>query len=250
MSQNPFAHPEPSGLDSGHDQLPMTPERTSILAIASLVLSVLAVPACCIAVGIVPGLIGAFLGIAAMVMISKSNGRLGGRGLAISGVVIGLIFSVFSTAWFVGINMGGRMLGQYGEVVVLSESGDVKGVRDMLSLSANGDLTDEQVAEWAVAIDLAWGGVVEYPDGVVDLLIGWVGVGPSFSALNTVQMTEYPPPNRVGPIPVTFDHGTALLLIVMDQNETMTSGLPKLMNAGIVAPDGSMIWLIDPSSGP
>jgi len=250
MTQNPYAHVEESGLDGGYDQLPMTPERTSILAIASLAFSILAIPACCIVVGVVPGLIGAFLGILALVMISKSNGRLGGRGLAITGVIIGLLFSAFSTFVLLGFNYGGRMFGQYGEVAAAAEQGDIQGVRSMLSRSANGALTDERIGEWSQEINLVWGSVVQYPKGLLDLGTGWMELGPQMNAMNTVQMSVYPPPDTVAPLPIIFDNGTAMLIVVMDQNEVMASNWPTLKNVGLAEPDGTLIWLIDPAQGP
>ena len=68
------------------------PTKTSVMAIASLVLGVLGF--CTLGLG---GLIGVILGIVALVGINKSAGRLGGQGLAIGGIVVsgtGLIVGI------------------------------------------------------------------------------------------------------------------------------------------------------------
>jgi hypothetical protein len=59
--------------------------KTSGLAIASLVLGIIGVP---LAGFLLFGLIGLILGIAALVGISKSGGRIGGQGLAIAGTCL------------------------------------------------------------------------------------------------------------------------------------------------------------------
>ncbi|MCH8165764.1 MAG: DUF4190 domain-containing protein [Planctomycetes bacterium] len=59
------------------------PTKTSVMAIASLVLGVLG-----FCTGGLGGLIGVILGILALVSINKSAGRLGGQGLAIGGIVV------------------------------------------------------------------------------------------------------------------------------------------------------------------
>jgi prepilin-type processing-associated H-X9-DG protein len=66
------------------------PTSTSGLAIASLLLSL-----CLPAVG---GLFGIVLGIMALAQINSSEGRMGGRGLAISGIVLGIIWLLLGLA--------------------------------------------------------------------------------------------------------------------------------------------------------
>lgn len=62
---------------------PQNPPPTSKLAIAALVLSILCVP-----------LVGALLGVYALVQISRSQGRLGGQVLAIVAIVVGSLGTV------------------------------------------------------------------------------------------------------------------------------------------------------------
>jgi prepilin-type processing-associated H-X9-DG protein len=66
--------------------IPMAEPRTSGMAIASLVLGIVGFCVPCIS-----ALVGLILGIVALVSINKSNGRLKGTGLAVSGIVVSAI---------------------------------------------------------------------------------------------------------------------------------------------------------------
>src|SRR5690349_14731093 len=92
MAQNDFD----SG-DLGDAELALEPQRTSILAILALICALI-----CIIPGM--GLLAAILGISAAIGISGSRGRVGGMGLAIAGIVLGLLFSMI----WVGIVLGSR----------------------------------------------------------------------------------------------------------------------------------------------
>ncbi len=87
MSQLPPQPPQPP-LDNaiGYD---VPPPRNSGMAITSLVLGIVSVPLLCLfGVGILTGITGLILGIIALVSISKNPQRLGGRGLAIAGIIV------------------------------------------------------------------------------------------------------------------------------------------------------------------
>ncbi|MGQ0628420.1 MAG: DUF4190 domain-containing protein, partial [Phycisphaerales bacterium] len=71
--------PNPAGFEAWNDS-PSEAPKLSILAILSLVLSILCITA--------P--IGLICGIAALFTISGSGGRKSGRGLAIGGIVLGV----------------------------------------------------------------------------------------------------------------------------------------------------------------
>jgi hypothetical protein len=79
----------PGNLDETADATPYTPPGTSGLAIAALVLGLL---------GCIPlaGLVAIVLGIVALIRIAESEGRLGGRGLAIGGIAAGGAMTLLS----------------------------------------------------------------------------------------------------------------------------------------------------------
>lgn len=68
---------------------PAAPAKTSAMAISSLVLGILGVFTCGIT-----ALIGLILGIIAMVKVKNSDGKLGGNGIALAGVIVSGIFLV------------------------------------------------------------------------------------------------------------------------------------------------------------
>jgi uncharacterized protein DUF4190/uncharacterized protein DUF4339 len=72
---------------------PAAPSKTSGLAIASLILGILAFPTCGIG-----GLVGLILGIVALIKISNSGGRLEGKGMAITGIVLSSLFLLIAPA--------------------------------------------------------------------------------------------------------------------------------------------------------
>jgi uncharacterized membrane protein len=73
------------------------PPRTSGLAIAALIASIVGTFFCFFL-----GIVGTILGIVALNEIGSSQGRLNGRGLAIAGIVIGLLgFAFFLLAFLV-----------------------------------------------------------------------------------------------------------------------------------------------------
>jgi hypothetical protein len=65
-------------------------EGVSAPAIASLVLGIVGLPSPC---GVPLGLVAIFLGIYARMKIEESGGRLWGNGLAVAGIVLGVIAS-------------------------------------------------------------------------------------------------------------------------------------------------------------
>lgn len=86
MTQNPYEQREESwGADVADEYV--GEQRLSLMALFSLIFSLI-----CFVPG--AGLVGALLGIGGLVSIGKSRGRLTGKGLAITGLVLGLILSV------------------------------------------------------------------------------------------------------------------------------------------------------------
>ncbi len=70
-------------------------EGVSAPAIASLVVGIVGLPSPC---GLPLGLIAIFLGVYARMKIEESDGRLWGNGLAVAGIVLGVIGSGLWTA--------------------------------------------------------------------------------------------------------------------------------------------------------
>ena len=233
MSQNPYSHASQIGLDGG-DEIPPRPMRTSILAIFSLICSVI----CCIP-GL--GLLGSLLGIGALVGINSSKGRVGGKGLAIAGVVVGLIITIVWLGAFALVSKGFGQLAPFGQAISATQSGDYGTVRS--ALASGVQISDEQIDQFGAAVRGDYGSYVEMPTSVAGIIGGWVdGVNQIESGMPEVQRVYGGA--QVIPLSAEFDAGDAMCFFV-----TATSaGPPRILNVGVVGKDGSIIWLIDPSA--
>lgn len=229
MSRNPFQHPveEAAALQS---------PRVSGLSIASLVFGLL----CCIPGS---GFIGAILGGAGLVSISKSDGRLSGRGMAFSGLILGLLGTML---WF-GIVIGGyiglKELNQFVQPVYTIAKGDFSQARPHLSKSTAAKLTDEKAKEFTDALTAELGPVTGLPKGVM----GWLnGYADQSDMLEAAKRT---PGDKGIPIPVHFDKDTALMVVYL---ETGTfKGMPPITNVAVYTRSGKVIWLVpEKDAGP
>src|SRR5262245_35170588 len=131
------------------DDLP-TPTRVSGLAVASLIFGLL----CCIPGS---GLLGVILGGAGLIRIGQAEGRLSGRGLAMIGIVLGML----STVLYAGVVLGGlatmNRLTVYARVVESAQKGDAASVRAMLSPATAGALSDDAITEFGSRVTQEWG---------------------------------------------------------------------------------------------
>ena len=236
MSENPYA--ENSGYD-GYSE----PERTSALAVTSLVMSLI----CCIP-GL--GLLGAGLGVGALIGISGSRGRVGGRGVAIAGIIIGIMMSV---AWVVVIvqaqNFAGMiseaLFGRADTVMTQIETGDYDTLRGE-ARGALASVTDEQFDAFVASYRATYGSFQSVPTD-------WAELFPAYGAVGQ-QMQTYQGRQDVVPMPAIFDNGTVLMLAVPDPNSASNpSGsdlVIPLMDIWIVMPDGTELKLVSPTPAP
>jgi len=118
-------------------------QKTSGLAIASLVCSLIV----CIP-GL--GLIGLILGCIAVVLIGSSEGRVRGKGLATAAIIVGLLAT---TAW-IGTGVAFYRIGKGQQAYVVEPSyaaftkldtGDVAGFRTLLSPALSAGITDAEI---------------------------------------------------------------------------------------------------------
>lgn len=240
MSDNPYGD---HGNEFGSDE----PQRTSALAIGSIVCSLI----CCLPV--VP-LLGAGLGVGAVIGIGGSNGRVGGKGLAIAGIIIGVLVTIAQVAAFVtakqGIDMGVRLVyGSAHELMEDIESGDYDSARALLT-GAGSTLPDGNFDVFRDAYRAEYGSFQSIPTGLGDLISAYSQVGQ--------QMQNYQPQGQqnIVPAPGYFDSGMAIVIAQIPQNgqPTGTPGQPDflmpLLDVRIVMPDGSELGLLSGASAP
>ena len=240
MTQNPYA----GGFDADADVYD-APPRTSALAVTSLVLSLI----CCIP-GM--GLLGAAIGAGSMVAIGGSRGRLGGRGVAIAGMVIGVLVTIAWVGIVVAVQRGvgmmsTRMYGAMDTFMREVQNGDFDAARGQLA-GPVASASDEQLEAFHAGYQSAYGSFVEVPTQF------WSEVIPAYMEI-APQMQPYQGRQNFIPVPVTFDSGRVLMLVIVDPNGNAgktppNAALMPLKDVWIVLPDGTELRLMNPAGAP
>lgn len=157
---NPYAaHGGPAAFDPYREPPAFDdrPARTSVMAILSLIASL---PGCCC----VPGLplVGLLLGAISLSFIKNSHGRLTGRGLAIAGLLLGIIMTALQAFVAFGAAQGWtyyrkQMVPHAETFMSAAASGDIAATRATLSPDADAALTDDDILAFMAAADLSAG---------------------------------------------------------------------------------------------
>jgi hypothetical protein len=233
MSRNPYAQP-PIGPEAAIDYV--EPSRVSALAISSLVFGIL----CCI-----PGfgLISTILGGASLINISRAEGRLSGRGFALTGLVLGLVGSLFWIATVFGVSLTINEIGRYGPVVKAFQTGDRTTARAALSASAVAKLTDDRASEFGNEITKELGDYDRTPKGIIGWLKGYAEVS---DTLSNITGGGRPSDGEI-PFPLYFKNGVALVMAHLDSSAAQ-SGRTPLKNLSIHTKSGKVIWLFPPET--
>ncbi len=243
MSQTPYGQPgqvheRRFGVD------PMMPTRTSALAVSSLVFGLV----CCLPA---TGLIGMMLGVAGIAVISRSEGRLRGNGLAVAGVILGLISTLAWVAIGVGMARGyqGFKANVFEPTRALTEAvekGDLAGVAAMMDPAAAADVTPEALTA--------------FRDDVTDKLGKFRGMlqhWPQFNGSGTSQSSHIPLTGSqfVLPVLANFEKGDAIILVICDSpggfsyfiwgSESITG---HIVNVVIMTQDGDETALFKPKA--
>ncbi|HYT12269.1 MAG TPA: DUF4190 domain-containing protein [Candidatus Nitrosopolaris sp.] len=82
--------------------------RTDGLAIASLIVGIVGVVCFFLCLGIVAGPTAAIMGFVSRQRITSSGGMLGGGGMALAGLILGIVGFVASVSWFFFIVLSGH----------------------------------------------------------------------------------------------------------------------------------------------
>ncbi len=233
MSQNPFSNPY---------DLPeaVVPERTSVLAVLSLILGIVCVPFF--------GILAVFLGVIALFGIKASRGRVSGTGLAVTGIILGIVFSLI---WGGCVGAGGFVLNMMtkqvapavGTMLTAAEANDVDAVRAGLSSSAAARVTPEAVAAFNDAVSAELGAYKRGPDSLGELIEQY---GAVFGAMgqggNANPMGNY---SNAMPIPMQFEKGWAMAIIpINQQGGTAGGGQIPIDNIIILTSSGAEIVLV------
>lgn len=212
------------------------PPRTSILAVLSLICGIVCIPGL--------GVLAVLMGIGALVGISGSGGAKKGKGLAVTGLILGLIASVGwgLSVWAMSAAMG--IMKNQGVAVVergfaAIEAGDWNAARGELSVAAATLATDDVLDAFRTQYQTSAGAWVGSPTG------GWLEF---FGAYGQIQPAMQSYQQRHGgfqnafPMPMEFANGWMLVVAVIDPK-----GGANQMPVGniiVVEPDGTEIHLL------
>lgn len=258
MSQNPYAQFGQQGGNLGQEDFEPMPSRTSILAVMSLVIGIIAViPGICCIPG--PGVIAVLLGGISALLIGRSLGRLTGMGLAITGIVLGLLASVFSVFVLIGASsINEEASAQFFKPAAATlrqlEAGDHPTLRKALTPEASAKVTDQQIVDFVANYKTSLGSFKSAPEDIIDVIRSFMKLAETQNQAN--QRFGQPGQNFI-PIPAEFSQGRALVIILfepasMGKAKTPSSapGAPATLgpiavNIGILTLDGKEIWLWD-----
>jgi hypothetical protein len=207
------------------------------LAIGSLITSLF----CCIP-GV--GAVAVVLGIGAIVGISRSEGRLGGRALAFIAIVLGILGTMAWIGFGIVLSQVGAIMRPYYATMTAIEAGDYAAARLQMT-SPTAALGDEKLGEFRDEYRRIYGSFREFPPGIGGLFGGWFSLGPKMQVVDEAQRLN--PGKGVWPFPATFDNGQGLVLFVVQDSG---GGAPRIENLGISGQGTGVVWLIDPAAPP
>lgn len=226
--------PSPTGFEAW-DEPVAKPARTSILAIAALVLSILCVTA--------P--LGLVFGIAAMVRVATSNGRRTGMGLGVAAVVIGLILSSFWAFVGMGVAQAGKfMVKTPGEVVAAIAKGDLGTARPYFSAEAAAKLDDAAITKFKAAYEAELGAFKGAPNSVWELGTSYVKIGRNMRYFQDANRAQ----NRM-PVPMHFEKGLAVVGMQFSQTAGNAAGPGLFEQVIVLTANGKVIELFPTGEG-
>lgn len=198
----------------GHDVYP-EPERTSLAAIFGFILSL----GGCIA-GLT-AILGVPLSIMGIIASSRSRGRVGGKGFAVAGLIIGLLnLSLWGGCLGAAYFGTGAALTQFGgstsRMLTSLQDADFDAARANL-LAPAADAGDAEMLAFRAAYQASLGDFQSLPAGTIEYAKGFAELGPLMNSMSGQQ--------NVFPFPATFDSGPALILIQFDPN---ASGINRI----------------------
>jgi len=215
--------------------------KLSILSVVSLVLSLLCITA--------P--LGLICGIAAIFTISASAGRKTGRGLAIAGIIIGLLFSSLLVAGTIGAYQFSSMASKeffapVGAFVQNIEDKNYTAARTSLAATTSAVVTDDDFEAFRTAYQAKVGTFKGSPKSIAEIINVSQGAGPAMQALQRSTAGQ-----NIIPMPSSFANGVAVVALQINQAGGTAPGQPgSFSNVGIATADGTIIWLKDPAIVP
>lgn len=232
-----------------HDQYGMGPEldappRTSAMSIASLVTSL-----GCVIPGV--GLLAVVLGIVALGLIGRARGRLSGRGLAATGIILGLI----STVLWGAVAAGGlqawtfytKQMAPVGDrAIMAAAAGDLDALRAEMTQSAGESVDAQRMAFFISTIEDDQGAIVSVETNISTMSQAFGRVfGGSQGGGGGAQ-----PGSDVAPVPVALRcaQGDVLAWPIFDA-QSFNGGTPLLADIMVQLPNQQAVTLLEDGDG-
>lgn len=232
MTQNPYEQGGEAWVDDGASDF-VGEQRLSLLALFSLIFALI-----CLIPGL--GALGVVFGAAALVMIGKSRGRLTGKGMAITGVVLGVIVSVIWGSVILGFGQAfryyrDRMIPPMA-LLVENAGSDMGAARGSLTAGAAKSVTDEDLAQFAAAIEAHYGQFRGSPQGLMELAQAFA------ETMRAQRQDQFQGGKRGVPAPLIFEGGAVLVVGVFDES-TFDDKAPKFEDVFVVLPGRKAVTL-------
>ncbi|MEM9372068.1 MAG: DUF4190 domain-containing protein [Planctomycetota bacterium] len=191
------------------------PERTSLAAVFGLILSI---GGC---LGGITALLGVPLSVFGIIASARSNGRVGGKGLGIAGLLVGLLTlavwgGCLGGAAMLSSMMLERMIKPTSRALVSIDAGQFDAARANL-LSPAADVSDQEFEAFRAAYQASLGTFQSGPAGRIEWVTEMGEVEPLLGATQGQQ--------QILPFKGDFSGGPALILVSMDQQASGIVGI-------------------------
>lgn len=233
MSQNPYAT-----YGNTTDTAPEA--RTSVLAIMSLVTAL----SCCLS------FLAPILGGIAILRISGSGGKRKGSGLAIAGIIIGLVVLAIEIFFIIGAwSLANQATAIFTPISQKIIADDPSSLRNAVSPTLQAEITDADWARFKGDIAAELGTLKPPATSLIELFKQYGEVG---------QMMNNQQGSNAMPIPLIGDKGKGVLMVHMPRNSRVrtpnagSGGSPasEIMaiadNFSVLLPSGTETWLVPP----
>ncbi len=249
-ANHPFSTPDPGSPADPESAMFITPERVSYLAVAALVLGLIS---CVPGAGILAVSIGSF----AIFAIARAQGRLSGRGMAVAGIVLGLLTTVVWIAVGFGAVTGFRFIRDNvmrptAAFVADAQAKDFGALKASLPAAPPEVVTDENLARFGDELRASLGAPVAVPDDF-RAMMRYFGEAQTFA--DAMQRGSRGASNSLQ-IPIRFDKGLAVVTVHFDTNKIKSDPAAKgfavfaAKDVEVAAPDGTVIRLVPPRPVP
>jgi len=234
----PMAENNPYANDAGGFDDLDGPQRTSAMAVVSLVMSLV----CCIP-GL--GLLGAAFGVVALMGIGRSRGRVGGKGMAMAGIIVGVLMTV---AWisFAATTVSAfkkaaeQFYSPLNQMMTEIEAGDYDAARAVFPGAPIASATDEQFEAFRASYQAELGSFDSIPTDLMEIFNMYLEVGQQMQGMQQPQGGQV----VIAPVPAVFvGNGPTVMIVRINPNQASGGGDP-IVDISVVLPDSSELSLV------